>query len=95
MFLIELTYKVSFAEVDRVLQEHLDYLHSQYEKSALIFSGRKNPRTGGIILTRFANREAVDAFIHNDPFNREHIADYRVIEFTPGRWDDAFSVYMQ
>ena len=91
MFLVELTYKASLAEVDHFLQEHADYLNSQYEKGVLVFSGRKQPRTGGLVLTRFTDKSAVDAFIHNDPFYRQHIADYRVIEFTPGRWDDAFA----
>jgi uncharacterized protein YciI len=95
MFLVELTYKVSLTEVDRLLQQHADYLNSQYEQGNLIFSGRKTPRTGGLILTRFTGREAVDAFIHHDPFYREHIADYRVVEFIPGRWDDAFTPFIQ
>jgi len=83
MFLIELTYKKDLKEVDRFINEHSDFLDRKYSEGLLIFSGRKNPREGGLILANFATRDMVDAMIAQDPFHREQIADYRVVEFTP------------
>lgn len=83
MFLLELTYKVSLHEVDAQMPAHADYLNAAFAKGDVVFSGPKNPRTGGLIFTRFSDKGAVDHFIHHDPFYRCHIADYRVIEFNP------------
>jgi uncharacterized protein YciI len=50
MFIISLTYICDLKEVDKILPEHIDYLKIQYKKGNFIASGRKVPRTGGIIL---------------------------------------------
>jgi uncharacterized protein YciI len=39
------------------------------------------PRTGGVIVARVKTREEVEALIHEDPFYKEGIADYEVVEF--------------
>ena len=39
------------------------------------------PRTDGVIVARVKTREEVEAIIHEDPFYKEGIADYEVIEF--------------
>lgn len=93
MFLIELTYKKRLEDVDRCLEAHAEFLDKKYSEGSLICSGRKNPRDGGIILANVATREAVDAMISQDPFNKEQIADYRIIEFTPTKFDKRFECF--
>ncbi|WP_325894279.1 YciI family protein [Grimontia sp. NTOU-MAR1] len=46
-----------------------------------IISGRKVPRTGGVILVNAANTDEVDAIIREDPFHVAGVADYDVTEF--------------
>jgi hypothetical protein len=36
-----------------------------------------------VILANVASREALDAVLEEDPFYREGVAQYQVIEFTP------------
>ena len=43
MFIVNLTYKVSLDEVDKYLQDHVEYLKVQYDQKNFIASGRKNP----------------------------------------------------
>ena len=46
-------------------------------------SRRKPARTGGVILALAPSRAALDAILEEDPFHREGIADYEVVEFLP------------
>lgn len=83
MFIISLTYKVSTATVDEYIPAHVEYLKEQYAKGTFIASGRKVPRTGGIILSNAESRETVEIAITADPFYVNGVADYEITEFTP------------
>lgn len=83
MFIISLNYKVSMNEVEKYLAAHVEYLKEQYAINNFIASGRKVPRTGGIILSNIKNREELDTIINKDPFKQNRIADYDIIEFVP------------
>jgi len=83
MFLISLQYKRPLTEVDAHLPAHVEYLKSQYATGNFLLSGRKNPRTGGIIFSSVKTREALKAIIEQDPFYRHEIADYDIVEFSP------------
>jgi uncharacterized protein YciI len=81
MFLLLLTYKVPIDQVERVTPAHREFLDQGYREEKLLVSGPRVPRTGGVIVARVKTREEVDALIHEDPFFKEGIADYEVIEF--------------
>lgn len=87
MFIIELTYKVELSKVDAFLSEHVAFLDRAYANGALLFSGRKNPRDGGVMVSNLKDRSSVEALISEDPFFREEIATYRIVEFTPTKYD--------
>ncbi|MGB5990000.1 MAG: YciI family protein [Marinifilaceae bacterium] len=56
MFIISLHYKVSMDKVEEHLTAHVEYLKEQYSLNNFIASGRKVPRTGGVILSNIKNR---------------------------------------
>ncbi len=88
MFIAILTYKKPLEEVDRFLQAHRDYLAQHYAAGDFIASGPQNPRVGGVIMIKAANREEVNVIISQDPFNINGIADYQIVEFTPTMFSD-------
>lgn len=88
MFIAILTYKKPLEEVDRFLQAHRDYLAAHYAAGDFIASGPQNPRVGGVIMIKAANREEVNGIISQDPFNINGIADYQLVEFTPTMFSD-------
>lgn len=90
MFIINLTYIKPIIEIEKYLKEHSELLELKYKEGLFIFSGRKNPRTGGIILVNTDQREKVEEFIESDPFNREQLAKYEIIEFIPTKTDPRF-----
>lgn len=83
MFIISLTYITPIGEVDKHLQAHVEYLKEQYKLGYFIASGRKNPRTGGIILSNLNDRSMLENVLNKDPFKRNGIANYDIIEFEP------------
>lgn len=83
MFIVELTYKVPLDQVDPHLAAHIDYLKERYALNHFLASGRKVPRTGGIILSHLADKEALLAVLDQDPFKIHDLANYRITEFVP------------
>ena len=86
MFIVNLTYIKPLDEVEKHLEKHIDFLNQYYTKGLFIASGRKNPRTGGIILVRAKNKEAVQEIIAHDPFYQNEIAQYEIIEFEASKY---------
>jgi uncharacterized protein YciI len=83
MFIVSLTYKRPLEEVDIHLDAHVAYLKQEFGKGNFIASGRKVPRTGGVILCSAKTRTELDAILAKDPFQIAGIADYDIIEFVP------------
>ena len=83
MFIVALTYKTELSEVDKFIDEHISYLEKHYALGKFIASGRKVPRTGGIILVNAANMNELNLILKEDPFSIANVADYEVTEFIP------------
>jgi len=90
MFIVSITYTVSLDLVDSLLEEHVKYLKIQYKQGNFIVSGRKVPRTGGIILSQVDSIETLQKIINEDPFKINNLARYDIQEFIPSMSSDAF-----
>ncbi len=80
MFIVSLTYIAPLDRVDAVLASHVAYLDEQYAAGVFLASGRKVPRTGGVILATAESREALDTVLARDPFAVAGVARYDVVE---------------
>lgn len=80
MFIVSLTYVAPLERVDAALSAHVAYLEEQYAAGVFLASGRKVPRTGGVILAKAGSREALDAVLARDPFALAGVATYDVTE---------------
>lgn len=85
MFIVILTYKRPFAEIEPHLAAHCAFLERHYADGSFLCSGPQHPRTGGVIMCRAENRAEVEAWIAEDPFRREDLAAYEIIDFRPTR----------
>ena len=81
MFIIDLNYVAPLEKIDACMKEHMVFLNACYREGLFIASGRKIPRTGGIILARGSSKEAFEALMKNDPFVAEGLAEFNIIEF--------------
>ncbi|MEM0933963.1 MAG: YciI family protein [Bacteroidota bacterium] len=85
MFIINLTYTSKLEKIDQLLEAHVKFLDSQYKSGHFLASGRKVPRTGGIILSDVSSKSALEKIIEEDPFKQNKLAAYEIIEFVPSK----------
>ncbi len=90
MFIVSLTYTAPLDRIDALLEEHVQFLKRQYEAGIFVASGRKIPRTGGIILAKADDIEALRRQLADDPFHRENVARYDITEFSPSMTASGF-----
>jgi uncharacterized protein YciI len=81
MFILLSRYLKPLDEVDKVLPAHRAFLEKHYEARHLLVSGPQDPRVGGVIVTHDITREQVEAMLAEDPFVREGVSEYEIIEF--------------
>lgn len=80
MVIVNITYKCELKDIEDNLEAHREFLDKYYALNKFICSGRKNPRTGGIILCN-ATKEECELIIKEDPFYINDLANYELIEF--------------
>lgn len=83
MFIVSITYTSDLSEIDKYLDEHVIYLDKQYKQGNFLLSGRKEPRTGGVIISTVSSRNELDEVLSEDPFYREKLANYDITEIVP------------
>jgi len=86
MFIVDLHYIVPLEELDAHMAEHVKYLRKYYDENIFIASGRKVPRTGGIILALAGSKEEVEKIIKEDPFYKHKLAEFTVTEFLTSQY---------
>ncbi len=85
MYIVTLTYVAPLKHVDRFIPDHIAFLEKHFSKGHFQLSGRINPRTGGVILATVESRETLDMILAEDPFYREKLAKYDVVEVVPSK----------
>ena len=76
-----LTYVRPLAAVDALMREHVAWLNEQYAAGRFLVSGRRIPRTGGVIVARGDDRAEIEALVASDPFVAAGVATCEVIRF--------------
>ena len=95
MFIVSITYISKMSQIDKYLDAHIEYLDRNYERGVFIASGRKVPRSGGIILAKARNRSELEEILNDDPFKIHNLADYELTEFVPTKAATEFSSLIQ
>jgi uncharacterized protein YciI len=81
VFVLLLTYVKPLAEVDALMRDHMAWLTEQYDAGRFLASGRRIPRTGGVIIANGDDREEIEALAASDPFVSGGVATCEVIQF--------------
>ncbi|WP_348798426.1 YciI family protein [Flavobacterium adhaerens] len=95
MFIVSLTYKKDINEVEIYIEEHLQFLDKYFAEKKFIFSGPKNPRTGGVILAHNIDKETLSKIIEQDPFYTNQIADFEITEVIPTKYVENFASFIE
>ena len=83
LFTVLIRYLRPLPEVDRVAPDHRSYLGEVFKKGLLVASGPMVPRTGGILWIRAPHRGVVEQIVQDDPYAREKVASFEILEFDP------------
>ncbi|MBZ6072071.1 YciI family protein [Aeromonas schubertii] len=83
MFVVTLTYVKPIAVIDELIPAHVEWLKAHYAAGHFLASGRRVPRSGGVILANGLTREALEQVLAGDPFRQAGAAEYEVTEFVP------------
>lgn len=86
MFIIDLNYIVPLEELDEHMADHVRYLKKYYKKGIFFASGRKVPRTGGVILALVDSVEEVEKIITEDPFHKHQLAEFNITQFLTSQY---------
>ena len=86
MFIINLNYVVPLETLDAHMADHVVFLKKYYAKNVFVASGRKVPRTGGIILALATSKDEVEKIISEDPFYIHKLAEFSITEFLTSQY---------
>ena len=85
LFVVTLTYRVPLEQIDAALAEHAEWLDRQYADGVFVLSGRRVPRTGGLIIATNTTADDLDRRLDADPFRVRGYAEYTVVAVQPTR----------
>jgi uncharacterized protein YciI len=77
---------VPLEELDAHMADHVKFLRKYYKEDIFVASGRKVPRTGGIILSLAKSRDELEKIIAEDPFFKHKLAKFTITEFLTSQY---------
>lgn len=86
MFIIDLKYIVPLEQLDSHMADHVKFLRKYYNLNTFVASGRKVPRTGGVILALASSRDEIENIIKEDPFFSHKLAEFTITEFLTSQY---------
>lgn len=89
MYIVSLSYFRPVEEVDALLEPHIQWLDRYFAAGVFLAAGRKEPRTGGIVLVKDIDRARLDTILAEDPFVA--VANYEVTQVNMTRATEAFA----
>lgn len=92
MYIVSLSYTCPLEEVEAVLDAHITWLDKYFEAGVFLAAGRKEPRTGGVILVKDIDRARLETILQEDAF--QAVASYEVTAVNVTRTDGAFEGLM-
>lgn len=95
MYIVSLNYVKPLEDVEKYLEAHVAFIDKYYGSGNFIASGRKNPRTGGIILCKAESENELNTILSEDPFNVNAIAEYEITEFFPSKFAEGFEAFVE
>jgi uncharacterized protein YciI len=89
MYVVYLNYFRPVEEVEALLEPHISWLDRYFANGVFIAAGRKDPRTGGVLLVKNIDRARLDTILAEDPFVA--VAHYEVTKVNVTRAAEEFA----
>lgn len=94
MFLVDMNFNDMSKITPELTDLHRNYLAKEYKANNLMFGGRKEPRTGGIIISKHSNKGELVSLLESDPFVQAGAASYFITEFIPVMASEAYEAVL-
>jgi uncharacterized protein YciI len=79
--------------IGELIPAHREYLRRLLAERTLLFSGRRDPWNGGVIVLR-GTREQAEAAAAADPFTQAGAAETEVVAVEPLFWVDGLEPFL-
>jgi uncharacterized protein YciI len=89
MYVVYLNYFRPVDEVEALLEPHVEWLNRYFAAGVFMAAGRKDPRTGGVLLVKEIDRARLDTILAEDPFVA--VAHYEVTKVNVTRTSEEFA----
>ncbi len=81
MFVVLLTYVKPLEIIDGLMRDHMAYLNKHYASGTFVVSGRRLPRSGGVIVATGHDLDLMKSIVDEDPFIKAGAATAEIIHF--------------
>lgn len=85
IYIVDIVYLAGLDRIEPLIPGHRAFLDRIEAQGALVASGAKVPRDGGVMILRAASAEAVAEMVAADPLNAPGLTAYRVTRMAPAR----------
>ena len=83
VYIVILTYIKPLEEIDESIPAHVEWLKKGYAEGIFLASGRRIPRTGGVILAKCESLASFEELLREDPFQALKLETAEIIPFEP------------
>ncbi|PWD99706.1 YciI family protein [Marinilabilia rubra] len=94
MFIILIHFRKSDSQIDYYNEDHKQFLKENIAEGNFITAGMRSPKTGEAILSCIDDLESLQIILSEDPFYKQRIGQYEIIEFTPDMTCNQMQEYM-
>ena len=91
MYILYINFTKSLQDLQPVFPAHLEFVDANIKTGKFILSGGLTGKPAGVVLANINNEDELKALLAEDPFVREQVADYEVIEFKPSRYHESLA----
>jgi uncharacterized protein YciI len=87
MFVVTLKFSDNKSRAGELMAGHKAWIQRGFDDGLFLLVGSLQPEQGGGIVAHNTTREALEAFVQEDPFVAERVVVAEVLEITPARMD--------
>ena len=95
MYIVLIQLRRSDEQVNYYKEAHKNYLKKQIEEGNFIASGNRAPKTGEVILSCIKDLETLHSILNKDPFYKNRIGQYEIIEFEASIKSDKLADFLE
>jgi uncharacterized protein YciI len=91
VYILFINFTKTLQDIQPVFPAHLEFIDAHIKTGKFILSGGLTGKPAGVVLANVNNGDELQALLAEDPFVREQVAEYEVIEFKPSKCHESLA----